>query len=93
MRKHHTPRLIALVLIVLTVATVVGLGVALGADPRLDTADAALQQAATLLEASQSGPLDAKRQKAFDKAVAGTLENIADARAQIADAKAAVDNP
>jgi hypothetical protein len=90
---RRAPRLTALVAVALTVAIGVGLGAANAADPRLDTADAALVQAANLLEASQSGQVDAKRQKVFDKAVAGALADIADARVRIAEAKAAVDNP
>ena len=75
------------------VALAVGIGEALAADPRLDEADAALQKAGALLEASQAGVVTDKQQKQFDRSVANALEAVADAGAQIAEAKQAVDNP
>jgi len=75
------------------VALAVGIGEALAADPRLDEADQALQKAGALLEASQAGVVTDKQQKQFDRAVAKALAAVADARTQIVEAKAAVDNP
>ena len=75
------------------VALAFGIGEALAADPRLDEADAALQKAGALLEASQAGVVTEKQQKQFDRAVTKALAAVADARAQIVEAKAAVDNP
>lgn len=46
-----------------------------------------------LVDESEAGVVDAKTQKTFDKSLAGALEHIAKARAEIADAKAAVDEP
>ena len=75
------------------VALAVGIGEALAADPRLDEADAALQKAGALLEASQAGVVTDKQQRQFDRAVGKALDAVAEARAQIVDARAAVDNP
>jgi hypothetical protein len=79
-----------------TVSAVVlgfGIGVAGAADPRLDEADAALQKAQALLESSQSGGVSGQAQHRFQKAVARAIADVEDARDQIAEAKAAVDNP
>lgn len=70
-----------------------GIGIARAADPRLDEADTALQKADALLKASQSGTVDPKTQHRFDKAVAQAIADVQDARANIAGAKNAVDNP
>jgi hypothetical protein len=74
-------------------ATAFGLGTAYAADQRLAEADAALQKAAALLEASESGVDSPKTQKQFDKAVGQALADIASARAEILAAQNAVDNP
>jgi hypothetical protein len=74
-------------------ALAVGIGEALAADPRLDEADAALQKAGALLEASQAGVVTEKQQRKFDRAVAKALDAVGEAREQIVIAKAAVDNP
>jgi hypothetical protein len=71
----------------------IGVGIAQAADPRLDTADAALVQAQNLLAASQTGGVSAKAQKEFDKSVTDAIGNIEEARADIVDAKNAVDTP
>ena len=92
--KCYAPRMVVLLAVLLTVAAVgLGIGVAYAADARLDLADDSLENAAALLEASQAGPVDAKTQKEFDKAIARALSSIAEARVDIADAKSAVDNP
>jgi hypothetical protein len=70
-----------------------GIGMARAADPRLDEADAALQKAQALLQASQTGGVDPKTQRRFDKTVALAIADVEDARTSIADAKYAVDNP
>lgn len=70
-----------------------GIGVAGAADPRLDEADAALQKAQALLEASQSGSVPEQAQHRFEKAVARAIADVEHAREEIADAKAAVDEP
>jgi len=75
------------------VALAIGIGDALAADPRLEEADVALQKAGALLEASQAGVVTDKQQRQFDRAVAKALGAVADARAQIVEAKEAVDNP
>jgi hypothetical protein len=75
------------------VALAIGIGEAVAADQRLDEADLALQKAAALLEASQAGVVTEKQQRQFDRAVAKALDAVAEARTQIAEAKAAVDNP
>jgi sensor histidine kinase regulating citrate/malate metabolism len=86
-----------LVLIVVTVVAVVvvgvGVGIARAADQRLTEADMALQKAAALVEASQTGgTVSPQAQKRFDKAVAQALEDIADARAEIVLAIEAADS-
>jgi hypothetical protein len=92
--KCYAPRMFVLVAMILSAVVVgLGVGVAYAADPRLDTADAVLQQAATLLAASQSGEVDAKTQREFDRAIARAVTDIASARAEIATAKVAVDSP
>jgi hypothetical protein len=53
--------------------TQVAVGIARAADPRLDEADLALQKAVALLEASQTGGVDPKTQRLFDKAVARAI--------------------
>jgi hypothetical protein len=78
---------------VAAVAVGYGVGVASAADPRLDEADAALQKTQALLEASQAGVVSAQAQHRFDKAVGRAIADVEDARAQIAEAKVAVDNP
>jgi hypothetical protein len=75
------------------VALGVWIGIARAADPRLDETDLALQKAVALLEASQTGGVDPKTQRLFDKAVARAIADVEDARASITDAKNAVDNP
>ncbi len=60
----------------------VWIGIARAADPRLDEADLALQKAVALLEASQTGGVDPKTQRLFDKAVARAIGDVEDARAQ-----------
>jgi len=76
-----------------TVAVGFGVGIAHAADERLDLADAALEKAAVLLQESQAGVVSPKAQKKFDKAVARAIAGIDDVRAEIAEAKSAVDNP
>jgi hypothetical protein len=71
----------------------IGIGVAQAADPRLDEADASLQKAEALLQVSQPGVTSERAQKEFAKAVARAIADVEDARAQIVDAKAAVDGP
>ena len=80
-----------LVAVAAAAALVFGIGVAGAADPRLDEADAALQKAHALLEASQSGEVSTQSQHRFEKAVARAIADIESARAQIAEAEAAVD--
>jgi hypothetical protein len=46
-----------------------------------------------LLQASQTGDVDPKTRRRFDKAVAKAIADVEDARANIVDAKDAVDNP
>jgi hypothetical protein len=90
------PRRSQVLLVAATVSAAVlgfGIGVAGAADPRLDEADAALQKAQALLEASQSGGVSEQAQHRFEKAVARAIADVEDARKQIAEAKAAVDNP
>jgi hypothetical protein len=70
-----------------------GVGVAGAADPRLDEADAALQKAQALLEASQSGGIPPQAQRRFERAVAKAIADVEDARARIVEAKLAVDAP
>jgi hypothetical protein len=79
--------------LVAAVALCAWIGIARAADPRLDEADLALQKAVALLEASQTGGVDPKTQRLFDKAVARAIADVEDARANITDAKNAVDNP
>jgi hypothetical protein len=87
-------RWLAVGALVLAVAAIAfGIGTAYAADPRLAEADAALQKAAALLEASQSGVDSPKTQKEFDKAVGNALADVASARAEILAAQNAVDNP
>ena len=93
-RKCYAPRVFVLVAVALSaVAVGLGVGIAEAADPRLDDADAALQKAYALVDASQTGGVSPKAQKKFDKAIAEALADITSARAAIVDAKAAVDNP
>jgi hypothetical protein len=90
------PRRSQLLLVAATVSAAVlgfSIGVAGAADPQLDEADAALQKAQALLEASQSGSVSEQAQHRFQKAVARAIADVEDAREQIAEAKAAVDNP
>ena len=75
------------------VALAIGIGEAVAADQRLDEADMALQKAGALLEASQAGVVTDKQQKQFDRAVSKAIAAVDESRAQIAEAKAAVDNP
>ena len=85
--------LLLVVTIVVAVAIGLGFGIAQAADPRLTEADQALQKAAALLEASQTGgTVSAQAQKRFDKAVAQALEDVADARAEIVVAIEAADS-
>jgi hypothetical protein len=70
-----------------------GIGIAVAADPRLDEADAALQKARALLEASESGTVSNQAERRFEKAVGRGIVAIDAARQQIVEAKAAVDNP
>lgn len=65
--------------------------VAGAADPQLDEADAALQKAKALLEVSQPGGVSDQARHRFEKAVARAIADVEDAREQIAEAKAAVD--
>ena len=92
--QRPTRRFLLIVVMVVAVVVVgVGVGIARAADPRLTEADMALQKAAGLLEASQSGgTVSPQAQKRFDKAVAQALENIADARAEIVLAIEAADS-
>ena len=93
-REQVRRRLLLLVAAVLSaVALGYGIGIAVAADPRLDEADAALQKARALLEASQSGTVSNQAQRRFDRAVARGIVDIDAARQQIVEAKAAVDNP
>jgi hypothetical protein len=75
------------------IALILGFGTALAADQRLADADAALQKAAALLEASESGVVSEKARKQFDRAVARALADLEDARAEIVRAQEAVDDP
>ena len=76
-----------------TLAIGFGVGMAQAADPRLDTADAALVQASNLLTASQVCCVSAKAEKQFHRAVAEAIGHIEDARADIVEAKSAADTP
>jgi hypothetical protein len=91
-RERRPRRPLLFVAAVLAAALGFGIGVAAAADPRLDEADAALQKAQALLEASQSGGVSEQTQHRFEKAVARAIADVEDAREQIAEAKAAVDN-
>jgi hypothetical protein len=88
-------RLLMLFAVMLAAASLsYAIGVATAADPRLDEADLALQKAQALLEASQTGGgVSDQAQHRFDKAVARAILDVEDARAEIVDAKAAVDTP
>ena len=85
--------LVALAVLVSVAAIGFGVGAANAADPRLDEADAALQKAQALLEASQTGGVSDQAQHRFDKAVAHAIADVEAARQEIVDAKDAVDNP
>jgi hypothetical protein len=91
------PRRAVVPFAVLAVALAIGIGigasVGTAADQRLDLADAALENAAALLDASQAGVVSDKQQKQFDRAVANAIAHIERAREEIAEAKDAVDNP
>jgi hypothetical protein len=65
----------------------VGVGIAGAADQRLDEADAALQKAEALLEASQSGVADPRTQHRFERAVGRAVADVERARGRIVDAK------
>jgi hypothetical protein len=86
-------RLFVVAAVVCLVVIGVAIGAARAADPRLDEADAALQKAQALLEASQPGVASEKAQRRFARAVARAVADVEDARAEIAIAKDAVDNP
>jgi hypothetical protein len=94
--NHPSPRRrthLAIVLIA-TFALGIGLGVALvhaSHDIRLDEAMMALQKAAALVEASQSGGVTAHTQHEFDRHLGKALGDIQDAMDHIAAAAAAVD--
>ena len=90
-RRRRRGYVVAAILSALAVGY--GVGVAIAADPRLDEADAALQKAEALLEASQTGGAPQQVQHRFDKAVARAIADVEDARQQIVEAKDAVDNP
>ena len=93
-RRLRARRLLMTVAALASVAAIsYGAGFATAADPRLDEADAALQKAAALLEASQTGGASQQVQHRFDKAVVRAVADIEDARQQIVEARAAVDNP
>jgi hypothetical protein len=89
-RQSRRPLLIAAA-VVWVAALGFGAGLAGAADPRLDEADAALQKAGALLEASQGGNLSPQAQHRFDKAVARAIGDVQDARDEIAEAKRAAD--
>jgi hypothetical protein len=93
--RRWSPR--AVLLLVAVVISAVGLGygirVATAADPRLDEADLTLEKAHALLAASQSGGVSDHAQHEFDKAVGRAMTDVDHAREEIAEAKAAVDNP
>jgi hypothetical protein len=76
-----------------TFALGAGLGVALvhAHDPRLDTAIAALQQAANLVEASQTDPVSPQALHAFERHLGKALNSIQDAIDHITAAAAVVD--
>jgi hypothetical protein len=96
LHKRSPRYVLPLVALVLSAAAIgFGVGVAGAADPRLDEADLALQKAEALLQASQSGllPEQTQAQHRFDKAVERALAGVAQAREEIAAAKAAADNP
>jgi hypothetical protein len=84
--------LAALVAIVVAVAVGVGVGVARAHDPSLDLADAALEKSYVLLLNSQGPSADTKAGKQFEKSVADAMADIANARAEIAEAEAAADS-
>jgi hypothetical protein len=90
-RRRRRGYVVAAILSALAVGY--GVGAAIAADPRLDEADAALQKAEALLEASQTGGAPKQVQHRFDKAVARAIADVQDARQQIVEAKDAVDNP
>ena len=60
-------------------------------DPNLDFADAAVEKAEILLQITSCGAADDKGTKECEKAVAKALTDLADARDEIAAAKAAAD--
>jgi hypothetical protein len=97
MPAAHVPRVatrvLVLVFVLLAVATAYSIGIARAADPRLTEADQALQKAAALLEASQTGgTVSPQAQKRFDKSIAQGLTDIAAARAEIVAAIEAADS-
>lgn len=86
-------RLLAFAAVLLVLGAVAVGGIAHAADQRLTEADMALQKAAALLEASQTGgTVSPQAQKRFDKAVASALDDIANARAEILIAIEAADS-
>ena len=91
---RHSVRVSLVVCVVaLTAALVLGLGIARAADQRLEEADGALEKAAALIEASQTGgTVSVGAQRRFDRAVARALDDIANARAQVLRAQEAVDD-
>jgi hypothetical protein len=93
-RKHASRRnLMAAGAAAGALAIAFGVGIAQAADPKLDLADANLEKAAVLLQESQAGVVSDKQQKTFDKAIARAIADVEAARAELAAAKAAVDNP
>jgi Tfp pilus assembly protein PilE len=92
--SRAAPRVVALVFVLLVAAMgAYSIGVARAADPRLTEADQALQKAAALLEASQTGgAVSPQAQKRFDKSIAQALADVAAARAEIVTAIEAADS-
>jgi hypothetical protein len=92
-RGHAARRGTAVLALSLFLATAVLPQIGEAADPRLDTALAALAQAENLLEASEPGIVDEKTERRFERLVARAIRLILGAMEAIEAAKDAVDNP
>jgi len=76
----------------LAMSIVFGVGIARAYDPRLDDADALLEKAGIVLPlATTGGTVSPQNQKAFDRAIARAVADIAAARQEIAKARSAAD--
>ena len=91
-RRRPRQRALSAIGLLATFALGTGLGTLVYAhDTRLDTAVAALQQAATLVEASQTDPVSPQALHAFERHLGKAVDSIQDAIEHITAAAAAVD--